>query len=96
MNKQLLISINIHIHSELIFSIKYLYFFISNSDNTTPELNYTDSEFKNKYSTEKYEYLFRISLINNLASLFSINVCALILSRSGSDLYSVIERMTFR
>lgn len=94
MNKQLLVSSYIHIHSELIssVSIKYLYFLISNSDNTTPELNYTDSEFKNKYSTEKYEYLFRISLINNIASLSSINVCALILPRSGSDLYSVIEK----
>lgn len=32
---------------------KVALFLISNSDNTTPELNYTDSEFKNKYSTEK-------------------------------------------
>lgn len=58
MNTQLFNSDNIHIrsYSELISSvgiIKVSLFLISNPDITTPELNYTDSKFKNKYSTEK-------------------------------------------
>jgi len=37
MNKQLLISINIHIHSELIFSIKYISIFLFQIQTTQPQ-----------------------------------------------------------